>query len=59
MNLSQIAQFAFYVIITILAILFSVTQYRRATPAQKPKIIGAACGALAVGVLILVLLIFR
>lgn len=46
-------------IISLFSILFFISRFRMATPAQRPMLIGAACGALALGAGILILLALR
>ncbi len=55
----NIAYMLIYSIISLCSILFIIRRYRMATPAQRPMLIAAACGAIALGAGILILLALR
>jgi hypothetical protein len=54
-----IALVAFLVIVSLLSVLFIIRRYQAATAAQRPQIIWAACGAVALAILVGVLIGLR
>lgn len=55
----NIALIVILTIVSLFSVLFLVRRYRAATPAQRPQILVAACGAVAVAAALLLLFIFR
>lgn len=55
----NIAYLLVYSVISLFSILFIISRYRMATPAQRPMLIEAACGAIVLGAGILILLGLR
>lgn len=54
-----IALVAFLVIVSLLSVLFIIRRYQAATAVQRPQIIWAACGAVALAILVGVLIGLR